>query len=198
MAKPTITTPKGTARYPWLNTADTKFGDPKYKVDLLVDAGDAADLIAKLSDKLEDYFQGILEKEEASGKYGEIFKEELPCFEEDGLVQFRCSLNKDGKNRRTDETWENKISFYDAKGKPIPVAQVPKIGGESILRVSCEVNLWSMAETEGRGRDKVTNLKAGLSLRIKGVQVIEAKQGGNGDASASSMGFEEEEGYSYT
>jgi len=38
MAKATQTTPKGTARYPWLNTADTKFGDPKYKVDLLVDA----------------------------------------------------------------------------------------------------------------------------------------------------------------
>lgn len=197
MAKPTITTPKGTARYPWLNTADTKFGDPKFKVDLLVDEGESSALCAKLEDQLEDFYQKTLDKEEGSGKYNEIFKEELPFFEEDGQVLFRCTLNQLGKNRKTGETWTNKISFYDAKGKPIPEGMVPKIGGASVLRVSCEVNCWPMPETEGRGKAKVTNLKVGLSLRIKGVQVIEAKQGGNGPASASSMGFGEEEGYSY-
>lgn len=199
MAKPTITTPKGTARYPWLNTADSKFGDPKYKVELLVDTGAAGldDLQGKLEDMLEDHFQDILEAEEGSGKYTEIFKEELPFFEEDGKVLFKASLNKIGKNKKTGEEWENKIAFYDAKGKPIPANAVPKVGGGSVLRVSCEVNLWSMPETEGRGRAKVTNLKVGLSLRIKGVQVIEARQGGGGAASAADMGFGEEEGYSY-
>lgn len=199
MAKPTITTPKGAAKFPWLNTPDTKFGDPKYKVDLMVDVGTGGleELTADLEDRLEDYFDKVLEAEESSGKYKEIYKEELPFFEEDGQVLFRCTLNKNGKNKKTGEEWENKIAFYDAKGKPIPAGQVPKIGGASVLRVSCEVNLWKMPETEGRGKAKVTNLKVGLSLRIKGVQVIEALQGGNGPASASSMGFEEEEGYSY-
>ncbi|WP_432473701.1 hypothetical protein [Amphritea sp. HPY] len=196
MAKKTITTPRGTARYPWLNTADTKFGDPKYKVDLMVESGSVGDFGAKIEDALEDHFNAILDKEQG-GKYREIFKAELPFFEDGGETLFRCSLNKIGKSKKTGETWENKITFYDAKGRPIPEGMAPKIGGASILRVSCELNTWTRPNVEGRGSAKVTDLEVGISLRIKGVQVIEAKQGGNGPASAESMGFGEEEGYSY-
>ena len=49
MAKATLTTPKGTARYPWLNTSDTNFGDPKYKVDLIVDSGERKGNILTIS-----------------------------------------------------------------------------------------------------------------------------------------------------
>lgn len=197
MAKATITTPRGTARFPWLNTADTKFGDPKYKVDLMVAPGDAGDFSAKIEDALTDHFAAVEDKESGSGKYREILKAELPFFEDGGEVLFRATLNKIGKSKKTGETWENKIAFYDAKGRPIPEGMAPKIGGASVLRVSCELNTWTRPNVEGRGANKVTDLEVGISLRIKGVQVIEAKQGGNGPVSAESMGFGEEEGYSY-
>jgi len=190
-----ITLPKGAARYPWLNTADSKFGDPRYKCDIISEAGMSGDIMAVISDALDEHFDKVVE--EKTGKYNEIFKDELPYFEEDGQVTFRTSLNKNGKSKRTGETWENKITFYGANGKPLPEGKCPKIGGGSVLRISCELNDWDVPETEGRGKDKVTNLKVGMSLRIKGVQVIEPRQDAAGPASAESMGFEEEEGYSY-
>jgi hypothetical protein len=199
MARKQITTPRGTAVYPWLNTADAKFGDPKYKCDLRVDASDAEALCAQIEDALAEHFDAVVEAEEGSGKYTEIFKEEVPFFEEDGNVIFRTSLNKTGKNSKTGETWENKIAFFDASQspKPIPHNQLPKIGGGSDLRISCELNTWKMPETEGRGKAKVTNLKVGISLRIKAVQVIAARQGA-AEVSASASGFGGEEGgYSY-
>lgn len=196
MAKKTIALPRGTAKFPWLNQPDTKYGED-YKCDLMVELGDCNEVCAQIEDELEDYFQKEAEKAEASGKYRSIEKAELPFFEEGGLMLFRTKLNKNGKNKKTGEEWINKITFYDAKGKPIPEGQVPKIGGGSVLRINCEYNFWPRTNIEGRGDNKVMDLELGVSLRIKGVQVIEARQGGGPAASAESMGFGEEEGYSY-
>ena len=195
MAKKLITLPKGTAKYPWLNVPDTKFGDPKYKLDLKVSPDAAEDVCDKLEDMLEDWFNEVQDKEAAN--FDEVYKADMPFFEEDDVIIFRTTLDKNGHNKKTGESWENKISFFDAKGKPIPAGQEPKVGGGSILRASCELVRWTMPETEGRGKNKTKNLKVGLKLRLKGVQVIEARQGGGGGMDADDMGFEEEEGYSY-
>lgn len=195
MAKKLLTTPKGRAVYPWLNKADDKFGAPKYKVDLVVDAGEASELTAKLEDLLEDFYQDVIEREGA-GKYDEIYKDELPFFEEDGNVTFRSTVNKNGKNKKGD-TWENKVSFYDASAKFIDEDKRPRVGGGSLIRVSFEPNLWTMPDTEGRGKAKKTTLKVGISMRLKGVQIFEVQQGG-GAQSAAEMGFGAEEGgYQY-
>lgn len=182
MAKKTITTPKGTAVYPWLNTADAKFGDPTYKVSLRVPADQAEAFANMLEDKFQDFYQSKLEEH---GKK-KMRTEDMPWDEEDGEYVFKLKLNKMGSSKKTGETWENKIAFYDAKGKPIPEGMVPKIGGGSTLRLSFEPNMW---EVSG---------KLGIQLRIKGVQVIEARQGGGAPATAEDHGFGEEEGYSYS
>lgn len=181
MAKKTITTPKGTAVYPWLNTADVKFGDPTYKTGIRVSLEDGEAFAAKLSDLFEDFYQSKLEE---TGKK-KMRTEDMPWDEEEDAYTFRLKLNKEGKNRKSNETWENKIAFFDAAGKPIPEGMVPKIGGGSILRISFEPNCWDVSG------------KLGLSLRIKAVQVIEAKQGSGNAASAEEHGFGEEEGYTY-
>lgn len=193
MAKALLTTPKGTAKYPWLNKADDKFGDPKYKTELVVNSADTTDLTAKLEDLLEDYYQSVLEREGQGGKFAEIFKDEMPYYEEDGNVIFKASLNKNGKKKSTGEEWENKVSFYDAGGRFIPEGKRPVVGGGSTIRISFEPNLWTIPETEGRGNSKKTNLKVGISMRLKGIQVISAQQGGS-ERSASDMGFGAEEG----
>jgi len=195
MAKKLHTTPKGTAIYPWLQKADDKFGDPTYKVDLESDDIDGVD---KFTAKLQDIYNEFLEEvtEEKEGDYDEIVEEEMPWFDGDNGTVIRAKLNKFGKNKRTGEEWENKIAFYDAKGHGVDKSALPVIGGGSVLRLSVEPNLWTIPDSEGRGKNKKTFLKVGLSLRIKAVQVIEAKQQRNA-ATAESMGFEEEEGYEY-
>jgi len=196
MAKKLLTTPKGVAKYPWLTKADAKFGDPKYKVDLIVpdDAEGLDGFTAKLADLLNEHFENI--KEERSGEFDDIVLEEVPWFEEEDGTAFRCGLNKSGKNKKTGETWENKISFYSAGGKPLDSGSVPKIGGGSVLRISIEPRLWTMPDSEGRGKSKKTFLKVGISLRIKGVQILEVHNI-TPTQSAEDHGFGEEEGFEY-
>jgi hypothetical protein len=198
MAKELMYTPRGAARYPWLNDADTKFGDPVYKTDLLCEENDSANLTAKLEDMLNAYFEDVLEREGGTTQYKEIFKDDLPFYSEDGKVIFRLKLNKLGKNKKSGETWENKVSFFDGVNAAfMPEGKRPKVGGGSTIGCSFEPNLWTIPVVEGRGKDKTTSLKVGISLRLKGVQVIVPRQGAGNEA-AGGAGFSgDASGYQY-
>ena len=190
-----VTTPKGTAIYPHLNKADAKFGDPVYKTDLKIPLEHTDQFQAKIQDVFEEFFAD--KKESEAGNYADIYAEDLPFYEEDGFLIVRTKLNKIGKNRKDGSTWENKIAFYDSQRQPIPRERLPLIGGASILRVSCEIVPYAMAQTEGKGKNKVTNLGCGISLRIVAVMVIEARNEVP-EKSAAELGFDEDEdGYSY-
>lgn len=193
MAKQLLVTPKGAARYPHLNKPDEYQGGPAtYKTDLLCDINEASSLTAKLEDMLEDFYQGVLEKE-GDGKYDEIFKDELPFYEDEGQMLFRCKVKRDGG--KGDNTWENKVNFFDAQRNFIKEAHRPNVGGGSVLRVQFEPYCWQMPGAEGRGANKKSFLKVGISLRLKGIQIFEVQQGGG---SANASGFEAEEGgYAY-
>lgn len=180
MARPTFTTPHGAAVYPWLNKADSKFGDPTYKCNLAVETEAAQPLVDKLQDLFDAFYA---EKLEEHGKK-KMRCEDMPWDEDDnGNIVFKTKRNQFGKNKKTGEEWENKIRFFDASGKP--VEKPPLIGGGSVLRLSIEPQCW---EVSG---------KLGLKLNIKAVMIIEPKQGGSA-ATADSFGFEAEEGgYEY-
>ena len=197
MAVKTMTTPKGTAIYPWLTKADEKFGDPTYKCDLLIETGAPGldEVTAKLEDQLEEYFSEM--EEQFGDKYDELIKEELPFFEDEEGIVFRLKLKKFGENKKTGETWENKIAFYDSKGKPVDPKKLPIVGGGSVLRISFSVQPWKMPDSEGRGKNKKTFLKVGLKLNIKAVKVIEANNKATAK-SAEDYGFDQEDdGYEY-
>ena len=86
-------------------------------------------------------------------------------------------LNAVGKNSKTGETWKNTVKLFDAKGKPTKV----KVGGGSRIRVSAEINPYY-----------TPTIGAGVSLRLKAVQIEELMQGGD----ATSYGFDEiEDGF---
>jgi hypothetical protein len=194
--KVTITTPRGAVKYPWLNDADIKFGDPTYKADLLVDAGTAGTTTEAIDAAMSDALAYFTEN--ADEDILEVFSDEPPYFEDtDGVMCFRAKLNKFGKDKKTGKEWENKIAFFDAARKPIPASKVPKVGNGSILRLSVELRPWAMTDVEGRGRAQKKRLRVGVKLHLKGVQVIEVNSGGVA-ATADSMGFgAEEDGYEY-
>lgn len=177
--KPRFTTPTGIAQYPWLNKPDTKFNpDGEYKVNLEVDTDAAQKLVTFLD---EQFAQAVAEAKKANP--GKKIKEGSPGYdvnEETGKVTFKFKT-KAKVTTKSGDTFDQKIALFDAKGKPLTNA--PNIGGGSKVKVSFEIMQYYTAMAG-----------AGLSLRVKAVQVIDLVEF-SGGASAEAYGFGEEEGY---
>jgi hypothetical protein len=95
----------------------------------------------------------------------------------DDEVVFSFKCNASFIDKKTNKVVTIKPGIFDTKKKPCN----PRIGGGSVLRVAFEMLPYYTAIAG-----------AGVSLRLKSVQVLELKEYGNGGASAEM--FAEEEG----
>ena len=188
-----ITSPKGIASYPWLTKPDTKFDKGGvYKINLIVPAADAADLMADLERRLE-----VFKAEETKNdpkKFKAYKNVRLPFDQEldddgneTGNVVFKFKQNatfKSKTEKNSDGTPKVEhvapIPTFDAKGKKVNV----KLGGGSTVKVSFSPIGYSNA----------TNKEFGLTLRLKAVQVLDLKEY-EGGAKAENYGFGEEDGF---
>lgn len=174
---PRFVSPKGAASYPYLTKPDTKFNpDGDYKVNLIVQAEDAAQAIELLTKEHE----ASVAKAKAENKGKRVKEGELPFIEnDDGTVTFKFKLKAKVTPKKGDP-FEQKPALFDAKGKPL--TGEPKIGGGSTIKVSYEIIPYFTAIAG-----------AGVSLRLKAVQILELKEFGGG-GNAEGYGFGEEEG----
>jgi len=178
-----VVSPKGTAQYAWLTQPDTRF-DPvgHYKTNLIVKADEAQTLIQAIDKALEQ--SATLAKESTKNK--KIKQAPLPYIEEideegnttDNLIfKFKTKAElttKDGT------IVKNKVPLFDTQGVPILDTDV---WSGSELKVSAELVPYYTAMAG-----------AGVSLRLRAVQVVKLVQGGSGDASG--FGFDEiKDGY---
>lgn len=176
-----FTTPKGLAQYPALKTPDTKFNpEGDYKVNLVMEEDDEKtnSLVSKLEAVLEDFYENDDNVKQAISKGRKVVTQDIYEKDEEGRIVMKFKqkaviTKKDGSKIPV------KIRQFDSKGKPIDV----NIGRDSVIKVSFTANPYYMPSTR----------TCGLSLRLLAVQVISLNE--FGDASASSYGFEEEEGY---
>ena len=170
--------PKGIASYPYLTNPDTKFNpDGEYKVSLIVAGDDASKVIDFLTEKHKAAVAQA--KQENAGK--RVKEGELPFIEnDDGTVTFKFKLKAKVTPKKGDP-FEQKPALFDAKGKPL--TGETKVGGGSTIKVSYEVVPYYTAIAG-----------AGVSLRLKAVQIIELKAY-SGGGNAESYGFGEEEGF---
>ena len=170
--------PKGIAYYPYLTKPDTKFNaDGEYKVSMIV-AGDAD---SKAIDFMTEQHEDAVAKARKENAGKRVKEGDLPFIEnDDGTVTFKFKL-KAKVTPKNGDTFEQKPALFDAKGKPLTGAQ--NIGGGSTIKVSYEVVPYYTAIAG-----------AGISLRLKAVQVIELKEY-SGGGTAESYGFGEEEGF---
>ena len=171
--------PKGIASYPHLTNPDTKFNpDGEYKVSLIVAGDDARKVVNFLTEKHKAAVAQV-KKENARKR---VKEGDLPIIEnDDGTVTFKFKM-KAKVIPKKDAPFEQKPALFDAKGKPL--TGEPKIGGGSTIKVCYEVVPYYTAIAG-----------AGISLRLKAVQVIELKEYSGGGGNAESYGFGEEEGY---
>lgn len=192
MAKKLERSPKGVLVYPHLLKPDTKF-NPKgeYKTGLRTKNGAAlakqidALMVESLAAAKADLTQKIAEAKDkdAKAKLQAALKKlkpaDLPYTLDDETEEHKFSfkMQATGVSKKTKEEFTQRPVLFDAKLAPMP--DDAKIGGGSEGYVSFEFNKFYTAL-----------VGAGVSLRLKGVQVTKLVEFG---ADAGYYGFEAEE-----
>jgi hypothetical protein len=166
----TITTPAGIARYPRLNTPDTKFSEEgQYKVDLEMSSEDAKPFI----EIIESMFADFVADKKRELKKDKIKIHAAPWTENDGMVQLKLKVKATGKSK-DGETYTRQPKLFDASGQ----VTNENIGGGSKLKVAVVPYMWYTA-----------SLGAGITLQPKAVQILDLVTWSSG-GTAESYGFE--------
>lgn len=179
MSRTVIVTPRGYAKYPHLNTPDTKFkAEGEYHVKLVVRTVLAEATIKQIDDA---HIAAIAMAKKENPKLKSVKEANLPyklSEENDEETVFNIKMRASFKDKKQ-EVVTMRPALFDAKGAVL--AKGVKIGGGSILRVSFEPVPFYTA-----------TVGAGVTLRLKAVQVIDLKSYGD---NADAYGFEVEEGF---
>ena len=175
-----MVTPAGVAVYPHLTTPDTKFdANGVYKVSLSLTEEEAAPLIEKVEEVQEEATgmipPGKRQKFSEPPYYDEMDDQGQPT----GRVIFKFKM-KAKVNTKDGRTLEMSPKLFDSEGTLM--TDVESIWGGSVLRISADMSPFYVAA-----------VGAGVSLRLKAVQIIDLKTGGG--AGAESYGFEATKGY---
>lgn len=165
--------PKGRFIYPWLTTPDTKFdAEGVYRLKLAVPAAEAGDLVEALEAKYEENRTGNKAKVREEGSRPWELDEETNEY----LFTFKM---KAVVTTKKEEKFTQRPTIFDTTGQP---CEDLKIGGGTIGKISYEIIPYA---------NKM--IGAGISLRLKAVQILELIEYGSGDA--NSYGFGDEEGF---
>jgi len=176
-----IVSPEGISQYAWLTQPDTKFDtDGHYKVNLIVPFDKAQPLIKQINAEMEASLKIAKEKNK-----GKNIKLANPPYEEEmdeknvptGNIIFKFKrkaqiIAKDGK------VIPFKVAIFDSSGKPLIDTNV---WSGSEMKVSAELVHWFTAMAG-----------AGVSLRLRAVQITKLVEGGSGNAEG--YGFNNVEG----
>lgn len=174
---------QGNALWAKVFEPDTKF-DPNgtYSIQVTIPEEEAAGICEYLDKVVQERFD---EEVKAKPKMKNSLSTKAgyePHYDKDGnetgLVEFRFKL-KAKVQTRDGSMYDQKPIVVDAKRNPMDSNNL--IGNGSIVKVAFEPIPYVMASTK----------QVGVSLRLKGVQVIELVEYGNGGASM----FDEEDGF---
>jgi len=181
-----ITTPSGTARYPWLVEPNTRFNeDGVFQCDLIVSEKDGKAFEKTIKKALKSYHDEELRK---SGK-SKLRLADLPCRpfddEEDEYGDspwfIRAKLEAQYVTK-AGKTVKNRVVQFDSKNNVIN----EQVGSGSVLKMAVVPYFWNVAS---KG--------IGVTLKLQAVQVIEL-QSYNAPSQATAEGFgftTEEQGY---
>lgn len=161
-----ITSPAGIAIYPRLTTPDTKFDkDGVYSVDLELDSSnkEVAAFIASLKKTADDAYKATCESR--GGK--KLKRSDLPIKEAEGdMVRIKFKLKAKAGNE--EKSWAQKPAIFDSAGMALQTP--PNVGSGSTIKVAFEVVPFFTAM-----------VGAGVSLRMKAVQILDLKEYTPGD-----------------
>ena len=166
----------GEAIYPHLMKPDVRFNEHgEFKVTLKIDKQDASQMVKETDQAIED----SLAKAEKDNKGKKVKSAPKPYKEESGNVFFKFKMRASGKNKKTNESFSQRPALFDAKKNPIPASQ--SIWGGSLMKVAYQLIPYH-----------TPMLGAGVSARLKAVQVLKLVEG------QSQNVFKEEDGFEAT
>lgn len=191
---PRFVTPKAELLYPYLTEPDTKFnanGDYKAEAKLPADA-ELFDAKGKSHGKIVDFLNQAIEESVAKsgeehngkkrkGKTIEVTEADDPPFYLDGdtlFVKFKLKAFVEPQNG---DSFTQAPVLFDSKGKKVKLDKNPWTGTIAKMNFEC-VPYFNAKDAQ-----------AGVTLRMKAVQIIDPVFGGG--ASADEFGFGEEEGF---
>lgn len=191
---PRFVTPKGIQHYPYFTAPDTKFnanGEYKTEAEFPADAqmfDSKGKSLGKIVDYLNQAIADSVEKfgEEYNGKKkkGKTIEVEEAAdapFYVDGDKLFVKFKLKAFVEPTSGDSFTQAPVLFDSKGKKLNLKQNPWTG--TIAKINFEVVPYYNAK----------DAQAGVTLRLKAVQIIDAVFGGG--ANADEFGFGEEEGF---
>jgi len=167
----TFTTPRGVAYYPYISAPDTKFDEQgHYKVNLCIPKEEAQPIIEQIKGELVAGIKALKEaKPNAKIKQAPLpFEDELDDDDEptgNVIIKFKSKA-------------AYKPAIFDSKGTPMMKSN---IYAGSILKVNGSIAFYNSPA-----------VGAGVTLRLRAVQVIEYVEGAVG---ATKFGFGEETGF---
>ena len=164
----------GEAIYPHLNKPDVRFSEAgEYKVTLKVAKSDATAMLKLYNSAIED----ALKLAEQNHKGKGIKNAPKPFTEEDKFVFFKFKMKATGVNQKTKEKFSQRPQLFDAKKNPIPLSTI--IWGGSKLRVAYNLVPYY-----------TPMLGAGITARLKAVQVISLVEGKDSNLFSKEDGYE--------
>ena len=186
-----VTSPKGVALYPALNSPDTKFvPEGVYHCKLAFDPNDEAwaafkEKVNGIVDEVLEYYKNEKPKLKKKLKPLYPFVEETDGNgEETGREIFQTPKQAAVvKRKKDDKPIKLSVKLFDSKGKEIDPKTID-VGHGTTAKVAFDPVPYHKADDNS----------VGVALRLKAVQIIELSTYG---ASAEDMGFEEEEGFEY-
>ena len=181
-----LTTPVAKLKYPKLIEPETKFNpEGVYKATAVIDSAEAAALADALDDLLTRH-KASLKQQDPSKKdwkladlpYGYEEVDGKPCFVIKTKMKAK-GIDRDGR------AWSSAPALFDSKGQPVRDRESLKgMWSGTVAKVNFEACPFYQAA-----------LGAGITLRLKAVQIIDLVEGGG---SAESFGFGEEDGWTGT
>ena len=164
----------GEAVYPHLNKPDVKWNEAgEYKVTLKVAKSDASEMLKLYNKAIDDSLK--LAEEQHKGKG--ITQAPRPYNEENGFVFFKFKMKATGVNKKTKEKFSQRPQLFDAKKNPIPLSTL--IWGGSKMRVAYNLVPYY-----------TPMLGAGITARLKAVQVISLVEGKDSNLFSKEDGYE--------
>ena len=163
----------GEAIYPHLNKPDVRFNEAgEYKVTLKVAKSDAPEMLKLYNSAIDDSLKLASDSHKGKG----IKNAPRPYTEENDYVFFKFKMKATGVNQKTKEKFSQRPQLFDAKKTPIPLSTL--IWGGSKIRVAYTLVPYY-----------TPMLGAGITARLKAVQVLELVEGKDSNL------FKEEDGY---
>ena len=164
----------GEAIYPHLMKPDVRFNElGEYKVTLKIAKQDASQMVKETEQAIED----SLAKPEKDNKGKKVKSAPKPYKEESGNVFFKFKMKASGVNKKTQEKFTQRPQLLDSKKNPL--SPNTSIWGGSIMKVAYQPVPYF-----------TPMLGAGVSLRLKAVQVIKLIEGKSDNVFKEEDGFE--------